>query len=153
MVQSTLISAFSSTLAPRGFRKRFLTWRRFKADSVLVVNLQRSRWSESYFVNLGVYYFALGSEKEPPPHRCHYQDRLCSIHPDRSALLGALGFEGQPHSAESTIGIVSRALLDTAIPWLENRSSLQGAKSVLEVGDPGAAVSLALRQHLGLPLP
>jgi hypothetical protein len=66
-----------------GFRKKQRTWWRETAETVEVVNLQKSPYSEQMYVNLGVYIRSLGQETSPPEHRCHIRARMERVVPDK----------------------------------------------------------------------
>jgi hypothetical protein len=71
-------------LKSAGFKKKATTWRRQQADGIHVVNVQGSQWGPEYYLNLGFYIGALGSESEPTEYRCHVRTRVAQ--PDRDAV-------------------------------------------------------------------
>ena len=77
------IKAIPPLLKPLGFKKRAGTWHRATADAIHVVNVQGSQWGPEYYVNVGTYLRALGTEISPPVFRCHVQSRIEP--PDRPA--------------------------------------------------------------------
>jgi hypothetical protein len=70
-------------LKSAGFKKKATTWRRQHPDGIQVVNVQGSQWGPEYYLNLGFYISALGSEPEPTEYRCHVRTRVAE--PDRDA--------------------------------------------------------------------
>jgi len=95
-------------------------------DTILVLNLQKSQWGDTLYVNAGVYVRALGSEHSPPHNRCHINARLERVVP-------AIYFEpircltaSEPPSAEALEAFVSHGL-----PWLESVSTATGISTFL----------------------
>jgi len=75
------VEQFIDELAPllkeHGFKKERLNWRKGHGPSIAVLNVQVSPWGDrSYYVNVGVYLKALGTEARPTHNRCHVQQRL-----------------------------------------------------------------------------
>ena len=68
-------SQLKAPLKAAGFRKTGSTWRRASHTSVAVLNVQKSQWGPEHYINLGVYYFSLGSDTSPPENRCHVRER------------------------------------------------------------------------------
>jgi hypothetical protein len=62
--------ALAFSLKLRGFRKTGPTWRRRSDDVTAVVNLQGSQWGPSAYVNLGVYFHAVGDKPKPLERNC-----------------------------------------------------------------------------------
>jgi hypothetical protein len=81
-----------------GFTKRSGSWYRRQADTISVLNLQKSQYGPSYYVNLGVWLSPLGDSGSPPPHHCHVQTRLEALAPEseRNAI-------GEPDSSDIVI--------------------------------------------------
>lgn len=78
------IASLSPLLKAAGFKKKAGTWHRSTADGVQVVNVQGSQWGDDYYINVGFYIGALGTEASPPSYRCHVQSRL--VPPDGDAV-------------------------------------------------------------------
>ncbi|WP_075021409.1 DUF4304 domain-containing protein [Actinomadura madurae] len=53
MVNSILLEAINEVLVPLGFRRKSANWCRVSGDLYCVVNVQKSRWDESCYVNVG----------------------------------------------------------------------------------------------------
>jgi hypothetical protein len=54
MTQTDLIRDFAEFLTPFGFRSKKLVWTRPVSDLIHVIELQKSTWSVSYYVNLAI---------------------------------------------------------------------------------------------------
>jgi len=75
-----LVSNLHEVLKQAGFKKKASTWRRELDNVIQVVNLQRSQYSFSYFLNLGVFIKKLDETNlAPQEYECHYRKRIESI--------------------------------------------------------------------------
>lgn len=77
MTAASFILAISPLLKEHGFKKSNATWRRVQSESIAVLNVQKSSWGGGdYYINLGVYFSAIGSLINPTENKCHVQVRL-----------------------------------------------------------------------------
>ncbi len=72
---------FADLLAPQlklaGFRKKGRTWRRGNSDVLEVFQIQGSSWDkDDFYINLGIFLKALGSDLNPSANHCHVQHRV-----------------------------------------------------------------------------
>jgi hypothetical protein len=118
--------ALAPTLKARGFRKSAATWRKYVADATAVVNLQGSQYSPSFYLNLGVYFRAVGDRTDPLEHHCHIRTRLSDLVPDRQRLAELLDFE-RPVPGHIRFTELERLLVDHGLPWLELVATREGA--------------------------
>src|SRR4051812_38315874 len=76
-MKEVIQQALNDALLPGGFKRSGDNWTRSLDDTVQIVNLQRSKWSEAYYINLAVWVKGLGN---PPAalkeHKCHIRQRL-----------------------------------------------------------------------------
>jgi len=82
MTKDIMVEALKPLLKKNNFKKTRTTWHKVIEDFILVINVQGSQWGEDYYINLGVYFKALGTELNPPENLCHIQARLA--HEDKS---------------------------------------------------------------------
>jgi hypothetical protein len=108
-----------------GFRKRGGTWHRSVDDVIHVVNLQSSQWSKVFFVNLGVYFTAIGSKERPAEYSCHVRTRLSQLVPDLRRLAYLLDLHSKDFVQEEGAEFVG-LLLHYGVPWLEQCSKRDG---------------------------
>jgi Domain of unknown function (DUF4304) len=54
---SQIARVLDPVLKEGGYRRRGLNWYRYGVDSVLLVNVQRARYTSGAYINLGVYYY------------------------------------------------------------------------------------------------
>lgn len=133
-----------------GFKKTGATWHRPDEDTICVVNLQGSQWSsEIFYINLGVYFKALGKENRPSENRCHIRVRLDNLVPDARSLDRMLNLN-EPVPVDKRRAELTALLSEYALPWLERFSSINSAKAQLPGAQSGktAVVTLAARKFL-----
>ena len=85
-------------LKEAGFKKQGPTWHRSGNDAIEVFNIQGSQWSKSFYINLGTYFKAIGSEEKPKEYSCHIRERLCGITDDPNECNSTLDFENSMRS-------------------------------------------------------
>jgi hypothetical protein len=122
-----LQAALGPVLKASGFRKDAATWRKSYEASIGVVNLQGSQWGPSFFVNLGVYFRALGSKAEPLEYDCHVRTRLEELVTDRVRLTTLLDWD-KPVSDTDRFAELQAALMDGGVSWLARVSDIEGAR-------------------------
>ena len=150
MDRSAVEVPVAALLKPLGFRKRRSTWHLLQPETVLVVNVQKSEFGPTCYLNLGVYLRALGPETTPPEYRCHIRTRLDRLPDDPSTLLAALDLESGL-SPEHRMSALREHVLDSAIPWLQARESEGKAREALLAEEkPTDLVMLVAKQHLGI---
>jgi hypothetical protein len=119
--------ALAPALKLRGFKKSGATWRKESGDAIGVLNLQGSQWGPSFYLNLGVYFRALGDGDQPPESHCHIRTRLTEIVPNRERLNALLNFE-QPVEDNVRARELETLVLEHGLPWLETVSTVAGAR-------------------------
>jgi len=120
-----LETALSPILKARVFRKTARTWHHDATDTILVINLQRSSYSQSLYVNLGIYLRSLGREPRPPCHRCHISTRLETVAPPSYfEAIRSLTVTSEPEPA------VTEAV-SHGVAWLYSLSTHAGISAFL----------------------
>jgi len=76
------VQALAQLLKPLGFKKTRSTWHRQTFDTIHTINVQGSQWGPEFYLNVGTYLRALGTELTPPENHCHIRAR---VHPPDSA--------------------------------------------------------------------
>jgi hypothetical protein len=72
-----LKKALRPLLKAHGFVRHGATWRRVHAESIAVFNVQKSQWGgDVFYINLGIYFRALGVDASPTENKCHVRVRL-----------------------------------------------------------------------------
>ena len=94
-------------LKAHGFKRNGATWRREQDESIAVFNVQKSGWGGSaFYINVGVYFRAIGPEVAPKENHCHVRTRLEF---------------GEPSLAQTA-----------AISWFDARATLAQARALAE---------------------
>lgn len=155
---SALTSVFAAQLAPdlkaRGYKKSGPTWRRRKDDAIQVLNLQKSQWGDSFYVNVGLYLTALGEEEQPTEYRCHVRCRAERLVPREhfAELRGLLDFTTDLSESDRYTKI--RALIEHyLLAWLDANSTEVALRSTLKDQTEGFFVHARVWEHLGLGTP
>lgn len=116
----TFIKEIAPQLKQLGFKKANTTWRKNQGESIAVFNVQKSQWGGGvYYLNLGVYFGAFGSEESPTENKCHVRTRIPIAEPS--------------------------VVIEAAIVWLQARASLQAAKQLAEADSKQGLVFKGLR--------
>lgn len=130
-MKNFLTATLDRILTACGFRKKADTWYSEKLETILVINLQKSQWGQQYYVNLAVWFKALGEVKIPPKeHLCHVRARLTVLTND--SLEKALDLEGKELDDLQKQRIIENSIRETAIPFLEECSTLASLKRQYE---------------------
>lgn len=82
---------FARTAKAMGYEERSEAWYRVGESVVSVLHLQKSQFGPRYYVNLAVWFRALGDEKYPKERQCHLRTRLEEIvTPEQAQRLDSL---------------------------------------------------------------
>jgi len=152
-----LSQRFAESLKVAGYTKKDFNWTRMNDETCLVVNIQKSRWGEWAYVNMGVFVYLLGSEVNPKERDCHIRFRLENVCPPAQERL----ISGKDHGILSAKPLLpgsidaekfTYALKDFGLPVLEKMSTLNDLRSLLSQGQSGsqdraAQLSLQLDHH------
>ena len=122
-----LQQALAPALKERGFKKSGATWRKVSDEGIGVLNLQGSQWGPSFYINLGVYFRALGDRDQPTEYHCHVRTRLTELVPDRERLNALLDFE-KPVQEGVRVRELETLVVEHGLPWLHRVSTIEGAR-------------------------
>ena len=138
----------STLLKPAGFRKKGRNWRLETPETVIVVNLQRSRWSDTYYLNFGILVRELKDFPDPKDYQCHARIRLPELMPDRlygHALFDLTNPTFGPEEREKEIAAAVRTY---GLPLLERCRTLAELREAI-AERPLLAHAAALRRLVG----
>lgn len=139
--QQTIIQTIAPILKQAGFRKFASHWIYTYSEMIVVLNLQKSRWGNMFYINLGCYLTALGKNKQPRVYQCQIRTSIQAISAttkDRDRITSALDFEqiqlvreqlsiasilsktrrNQVTKTANNVQIIATAVQNVAIPWL-----------------------------------
>jgi hypothetical protein len=120
-----------------GMTKRSQSWYRATDEVISVLNLQKSRWSLKYYVNIGWWLRVLGDAAFPKEYETHVKIRLDDLLPDRRAEVTALLDLGRPF--DNRRGRLSELLRSGVWPILESAGSIEGLRALGREGRLKAA--------------
>jgi len=132
-----------------GYKKDGATWRKADDVAIAVLNIQGSQFGATLFINLGIYFLALGTSVRPFEYDCHLRTRLTRMVPDPMRLTQLLDFSGVYGSIpnDSRYREIVLTVEQYALPWLVRCSTPGGARDEIENGM--GMVAAELRAHLG----
>ena len=122
-------------------QKRSGAWYRANPQTWTVVQLQKSQYGQSYYVNVGFWLRVAGDDHPPPEHHFHIRIRLNALLPDPGdEVEELLDLEnGIPEPARRER--LTQILRDMLQPFLERGSTLAGLRDMHKEGVfQGAAV-------------
>ncbi len=120
-----------SVIAPRlkslGFRKKARTWWRDRDETIQVVNLQKSPYSERLHVNLGIYVRVLGTDTSPSERHCQIRARLETVAPE-ACWNDVVSLEALVAPPPTVID----AVVVSAIDWLESLARVEDIRAFVD---------------------
>lgn len=119
-------------LKARGFAKSGATWRKRNDETIGDLNLQGSAWGPLFYVNLGIFFRALGDRDRPSECHCHIRTRLGERVPDRGRLNALLDFE-TAFDEDARIQEIVALVVECGLPWLDALSTIEGARELCEI--------------------
>lgn len=124
IVQTTLANVMKGL----GLAKKGSTWYLRRDETIFVVELQKSNYGLSYFLNIAVWLRELGDAQFPKEHACHIRTRLGELVGDPERLTQLLDLE-HPLSEVERESELSR-LLSAELGWLvEATDSIEALRS------------------------
>jgi hypothetical protein len=126
---------FSDKLKTANFKLKSNAWYKENKENIIVVELQKSNYSESYFLNIAVWLKALGEDQFPKERYCHIRMRADSYFTDSGAEIDdTLDFSETELDAEKSASI-DRLLLEKVLPLSDKLSSIEGLKVLYRNGE------------------
>ena len=115
-----------------GMTKHSGSWYRSTSDLVTVVNLQKSQYGSSYYLNVGWWLQALGTVKFPKENELHVRTRLEALVPDRTAeIAGLLNLERPVADRTDRLRDMLHAEL---LPILNSTQTVEGLRVLRRLG-------------------
>jgi len=143
-------SVLAQELRKAGFVGSSTTWHKQCQDTVLVVNLQKSQYSQLFYINLGVWVRQLGDVGLPKESQCHIRVRATSLPTEKAKTLErALTLEDESMGAEQREAFISEFVRVEALPFLESLATLEGIRAAMDAQKlRGGMVPVRLRELL-----
>lgn len=120
---------------------------------LVACGLQKSQWSQSYYLNVGLHFRAQADAEHPRPEDCHLPLRADDLIASGPALQELLDFE-HPVNGDDRETRVYLLLRDELSPLLIRAESVDGLAEMIADGSlPIWCVTMTARAALGLPPP
>jgi hypothetical protein len=137
--RKVLLAVLVPVLKRYGFRKRRFRWYRLEGHVIQLFDVQKSAWSDSYYINLGIYDRRLGAAATPPIYDCHAQLRTTDLELPQGCRDEALDFTARVARREKQL----LQTAEVAVRWLEQVSTFEGMREYLR--------SQVSTQHMTMP--
>jgi hypothetical protein len=125
---------FSDNLRKSNFKVKSNAWYKSNEENIIVIELQKSNYNESYFLNIAVWLRALGENQFPKERICHIRMRADSYFLDSGAEIADIfDFSETELDAEKSASI-DRLLSEKVLPLVEKLSSIEGLKELYKNG-------------------
>lgn len=111
-----------------GMTKQSGSWYRASDEVITVLNLQKSQYSLSYYINVGWWLRALGDAKFPKEHELHVRIRLDALLPDEAEEVKALLDLERP--VENRADRLREVLQSELRPILGHTGSVEGLRAL-----------------------
>jgi hypothetical protein len=145
--KKTFKKAFGAPMQKAGSVKKGQSWYFEGKDAVVVINLQKSDWSELYYINLGIWLKAFGEATFPQFNHCHLYYRVEHFFPEQRALtlVGCDLERSDPEILDDLSMFIGRQLIPFAQECTdENKLRELMSRGVLE----GGLVRIEARMYL-----
>jgi hypothetical protein len=135
-LKNPITHAFA-TLKEHGFSRTRSHFARTRGDTSVVVNLQKSRWGERYYINIGIWLTVL----EPTPgslraEQCHIYGRLPG---SRDVVLALATDQPVPEEEEEDpyawrVRVIRGFLEHQVLPLVNECQTVQSTRSLFRTG-------------------
>jgi len=145
-----LSAALTAELSPFGFTRKGSTWYLRKEKVIAVLNLQKSNYDATCFLNLGFWLRTIGEVEHPKDEQCHVRTRAEEIWPiGNPTIAELLGECTTCDDAAARIPAIRTFVRETVVPMLLEGSTISGLQTLLENHD-GFLVRRVALDTLGL---
>jgi hypothetical protein len=127
-VTKKLQALMHEVLKPLGLVRVGSTWYFDSPEVIGVVNLQRSMWGASYYINLGVLVKALSTLHRPKEYQCHLRGRIENFM-KVPGFTGELRFDNQAAEVALPEAAVVTAMTRPLVPLLKSLSRVDDIKA------------------------
>ena len=85
--QNILKNTLDGVAAYAGFSKHSGAWYLRRAETMAVIELQKSEYGPQYYVNVALWLLPLGESRFPREEKCHIRTRLGALFPEEENRL------------------------------------------------------------------
>ncbi|RWC58985.1 MAG: DUF4304 domain-containing protein [Mesorhizobium sp.] len=156
MDKKELTYLLNDELSRYGFRKKSTTWYRDLQESLQVVDLQKSNFSNLFYANICCVPGGMSVDGLPTPkeNKCPIRIRLDSAFPkNKIEIQKALDLDSKEITDDDRATMISIFLRELILPFLENLKDLKNIKHSIESGllDNGM-VYVSAKKFLGISI-
>ncbi len=145
-----LSAALTAELNPLGFTKKGATWYLRNEDTIAVLNLQKSNYDATFFLNVGFWLRKIEEVEHPKDELCHIRTRAEELWPTGNPSIGVLlGESTRCDDCAVRITAIRTFIREHIIPLLLEGSTIPGIVKLLEKHD-GFLVRRVALDALGL---
>lgn len=132
-ITRTLSNALNAELKTAGFKRKGATWYLRNDDIIAVVNLQKSNYDATHFLNLGFWIRAIEDVENPREAQCHVHVRAEGLWPcDSPMITDLLSFDAVADCDDERLVDIQQFVRAKVIPFLTRGSSLAGLREIIE---------------------
>lgn len=158
LTTQNLNNAMHAELKPHGFQRKGSTWYMSSETVIAVLNLQRSQYNATYFLNLGFWLQQIEHIDYPREYQCHVRTRASSLWPEGShrpeagapRIADLLRIEEYRCDAEQRLKQVRQFVAEKLVPTLHAGLTVEGLKQLVADHEE-LAITRVARNALGLP--
>jgi hypothetical protein len=144
-------AALAQALEPEGLRRKAGNWYLRAEDVIWVVNLQKSRYGNQYYVNFALWINALGTADLPKVNLCPIGWRLGAFRTRKEKLLSSLLDIDQRMPGAERIRALVEFIRADSLPVLKKCDSLDGIRQAIKTGSlPEYYLHVAAKRLLGI---
>jgi hypothetical protein len=82
--RNVIVETIDDLLKSKGLSKHSGSWYRRSAETISVLNLQKSQYSRLYYLNFGIWILSAGDADYPKPNKCHIVGRVSNLLNEKS---------------------------------------------------------------------
>ncbi|QDT91095.1 hypothetical protein Pan161_27500 [Gimesia algae] len=154
-----LTQAIQAELKPHGFQRKGANWYLFSETMITVLNLQKSQYGATYFLNLGFWLQQIEHNDFPREYQCHVRTRASSLWPEGShrpeagapRIADLLNIDEYSCDDGKRLEQISQFVAEKLVPVLKAGVTLEGLNQLLAEHDE-FQITLAARNALKLPV-
>lgn len=145
-----LASAIHAELIPFGFKKKGVSWYLMNEEIISILNLQKSAYSDTYYLNLAFWIRSIEDVDYPKENQCHVRGRAGSLWANTNPSIAKLLYEvSDCLDCENRLTAIRGFVRERVIPLLIEGSTLAGLSNAVK-NHKGLMVYVKVRELLGL---
>lgn len=126
-----LAEVIDSILSRQDFQRKKKSWYLLNEETIEIVDLQKSDYGDSWYINLAIYLRSLGVEKYPAEYKSHIRSRLEMLVDDREDYESLTNL-GSTMAEDDRRKRFERYFRGYALPWLNAGRDVSSIKDGLK---------------------